>query len=85
MEGIVDFCKDESAVDDVFVVTQQGQKKQRTTTVGWWLLIQWKDGKESWVPLKDLKESHPVELAKFAKARAIQDEPAFAWWVPYTL
>jgi hypothetical protein len=26
-----------------------------------------------------------VETAEFAKARAIADEPAFAWWVPYTM
>ena len=32
-----------------------------------------------------MKEAHPVECAEFAKARGIQDEPAFAWWVPYTL
>lgn len=35
--------------------------------------------------MKDMKESHPVETAEFAKARGISDEPAFAWWVPYTL
>ena len=32
-----------------------------------------------------LAESHPVEVAEFAKARCIDREPAFAWWVPYTL
>ena len=37
------------------------------------------------MPLEDLKDSHPVEVAEFAKARGISDEPAFAWWVPYTL
>jgi hypothetical protein len=35
--------------------------------------------------LKDLKESHPVETAEYAKARGLEKEPAFAWWVPYTL
>jgi hypothetical protein len=35
--------------------------------------------------LKDLKESHPIETAEFAKARSLADEPAFAWWVPHTL
>ena len=35
--------------------------------------------------MKDLNEFHPIEVAKFAKARGIDDEPAFAWWVPYTL
>ena len=38
-----------------------------------------------WIPLKDLKESNPVEVAKFAKARRINTEPAFGWWVSYTL
>jgi hypothetical protein len=32
-----------------------------------------------------MKESHPVEVAEFAKARSIADEPTFVWWVPYTL
>ena len=32
-----------------------------------------------------MKESHPVELAEYAKARGMSDEAAFAWWVPYTL
>jgi hypothetical protein len=57
----------------------------RETTVGWSLLVKWADGTESWIPLKDLKESHPIETAEFAKAQSIADEPAFAWWVPYTL
>jgi hypothetical protein len=32
-----------------------------------------------------MRESHPVEPAEFAKARDIDDEVAFAYWVPYTL
>jgi hypothetical protein len=32
-----------------------------------------------------MKESHPVETAEFARARGIDDEAAFAYWVPYTL
>ena len=51
----------------------------------WDLLIRWKDGSESWQKLKDMKESHPIDTAEYAKARGIADEPAFAWWVPYTL
>ena len=35
--------------------------------------------------MKDLKESYPVELAHYAVDRNLQDEPAFAWWIPYTL
>ena len=32
-----------------------------------------------------MKESHPVEIADFAKARGIATEPAFIWLVPHTL
>jgi hypothetical protein len=28
---------------------------------------------------------HPVDLADYAVANQIQDEPAFAWWVPYVI
>jgi hypothetical protein len=47
--------------------------------------VSWKDGTESCVKLAELKDSYPMELAEFAKARGIADEPAFAWWVPHTL
>ena len=71
--------------DDGFIVTRRGVKRRRKTTAGWKILIRWKDDSETWIPLKDLKESHPVELAEFSRARGIDSEPAFAWWVPYTL
>ena len=85
MEGIVDHKKDESVAvskQDADLTTRTGTKRRRKTTQGWKLLIKWKDGSESWIPLKDMKESHPVEVAEYAKARCIDDEPAFAWWVP---
>ena len=56
----------------------------RKSTCGYKFLILWKDGTETWIALKDMKESHPVELAEFAKSRGLASEPAFAWWVPYT-
>ena len=31
-----------------------------------------------------MKEANPIELADYAVANRIDDEPAFAWWVPYT-
>ena len=52
---------------------------------GWELLIKWKDKSESWIKLADMKESHPVEVAEYARARGIDKEPAFEWWVPHTL
>jgi hypothetical protein len=88
MQGIIDFKKDEATAiskADKWVVTARGQRRLRISTAGWKLLIQWKDGSETWIPLKDMKESHPVETAEFARARGIDDEVAFAYWVPYTL
>lgn len=32
-----------------------------------------------------MKESYPVEVAEYAVAQSIDNEPAFVWWVPYTL
>jgi hypothetical protein len=49
-------------------------------------LVEWRDGSSDWVSLKDLKDSYPVELAVYyAKENSLEDEPAFAWWVPYVL
>lgn len=35
--------------------------------------------------MKDRKELNPIEVAEFSKARGIDDEPVFAWWVPCAL
>ena len=88
MDGIIDYERDNAVAipkSDAYVVTRRGRKRHQRTTVGWKLLVKWSDGSETWVPLKDMKESHPVEVADFAKARGIADEPAFSWWVPYML
>jgi hypothetical protein len=37
------------------------------------------------VPLNLLKENNPIEIAEYVTSQGIQDEPAFSWWVPYTL
>jgi hypothetical protein len=62
-----------------------GVKRRKATTRGWELLVEWRDGSSDWVALKDLKEAYPVELAHYAKDHSIDDEPAFAWWVPYVI
>jgi hypothetical protein len=88
MDGIIDYKRDEKvavANSEKYVVTRRGQRRMRKTTQGWKLLVKWANSSESWIALKHMKESHPVETAEFARAREIADEPAFAWWVPYTL
>jgi hypothetical protein len=57
----------------------------KKTTAGWKLQVEWKDGSTQWIPLKNLKNSNPIELAEYAVANHIDDEPAFNWWVKETL
>ena len=47
--------------------------------------MQWKDSSTTWVSLKDMKEAYPIQTAKYAVQARIAEEPAFAWWVSYTL
>jgi hypothetical protein len=87
LHEIIDHQRDESAVskEDMYIVTNRGAKRLRQTTVGWKLLVVWRDGSDQWIPLKDLKESNPLDVADYAKANRIDDEAAFKWWVPFTL
>lgn len=86
MDDIIDHRKNENAIsrDNKYINTHRG-RKLRKSTQGWDMKILWKDGSTSWIPLKELKESNPVEIAEYAMANKIDDESAFIWWVPYTL
>lgn len=63
----------------MYVITHRGKKKLRETTHGWKLLVKWKDVSELWIHLFFLKESHPVKLVEYIKARGISVEPGFIW------
>jgi hypothetical protein len=67
------------------IYNQYGVPRKVQTTRGWELYVQWKDGSSSWISLKDLKESFPIELARYARDRQLLDEPAFAWWARHVL
>ena len=58
-----------------------GKMVTKKTTRGWDLLVEWKEGSSSWILLKYLKASNPVELAKYAAGNLLDVEPAFKWWV----
>ena len=84
---ITDHKQDGNAVHITkgYVTNRRGVKIPKTTTKGWKLLCQWKDGLADWVDLKHLTDSNPIELAKYAVANRIQEEPAFKWWVSEAL
>jgi hypothetical protein len=65
--------------DDGFIHLENGMKRRRHTTQGWELCIQWKDHSTNWVKLKDMKNAYPIEVAEYAIANKIHDEPAFAY------
>jgi hypothetical protein len=88
---LIDEIEDHRITDDAIPIDQgtiptpSGMKRGRRTTKGWELSVRWKDGSSTWISLKDLKDTYPVELADYAINNKIQDELDFAWWVPYVL
>ena len=87
LSEIIDHRKDSTAVnkDDAFITMRNGKIKPRITTKGWQLCCQWNDGSTSWHALKDLKESHPLQVAEYAVNNKLAEEPAFSWWVKHAL
>ena len=87
MDEIIDLEETPDAVDEqnAFVISSNGSKKRRITTKGWNFHVKWKDGTASWVPLKDIKESYPIQTAEYAVMRGVNHKPAFVWWVPSVL
>jgi hypothetical protein len=87
LDEVIDHRTTKDAITqvDAFTLTSNGRRKRKPTTKGWELLLQWKDGSEAWVPLKDAKEAFPVQVAEYSVQVRIQEEPAFVWWVPHVL
>ena len=87
LDSIERHRSDESAIKaaDGYTKDSRGRKSRKMTTKGWDLLVKWRDGSKSWLPLCDLKESNPLDVAEYALANKITKEPAFAWWTPHAL
>ena len=83
LDEITDHRSDNSAIriDNGFVTSRNGNRVPKPTTQGWSLLVSWKDGSSDWVPLKDLKDVYPVQIAEYAVENKIANKPAFNWWV----
>ena len=82
LDEIIDHRSNNKAVkmEDAWVHTKSGTRRRKPTTIGWDLLLQFKDGTTRWVRLADMKESFPIETAEYAIGNKIIEEPAFAWW-----
>jgi hypothetical protein len=69
LDCFVDFEKLPTALsltDQTIVV--KGRASKHRNTFGWRICCQWKDGSTTRESLKDLKESHPLEMAEYAVA-----------------
>lgn len=86
VKHVLDHKKDDTALtEDDATLTWKDRKYQKKTTKGWSFCVEWNDGTSSWLPLSVLKEQIPVEIAEYATLHGIASEPAFRWWVPWTL
>ena len=65
--------------------TPQGTKRRRLTTRGCDINVLRRDGTSSWIPLKDMKEANPIEVANYVDNNELTSHPVFAWWVPRTI
>ena len=60
----------------------QNNTREKKTTKGWHLLVEWFDGTNTWEILASLKESHPMQVADYSKGEDLLNEPEFALWFP---
>ena len=40
-------------------------------------MVKWKEGEELWIPIKDAKESFPIEISSYAKEKDTDYEATF--------
>ncbi len=86
IEEICDHQRTESAIGISDGYVGEGSKRKPVvTTKGWKLQVKWKDGSYDWLPLSQVKESNPIEVAEYSIAQGIHKEPAFNWWVPHVI
>jgi hypothetical protein len=71
--------------ENAFVVSSNGVKRRKETTIGWEINVQWKDGSTTWNKLKDMKDSYPIQVAEYAIENGVSELPAFKWWIPFVL
>ena len=51
---------------DGYTKDTKGRRSIKITTKGYDFLNKFRDGSESWIPLADLKEYNPLEIAEYA-------------------
>ena len=85
LECILDHEKTRDALssDDERLVSDKG--KHIHSIDGRFFQLLWNDGNNEWVPLQEVRESNPIELAEYVRAKRLHEEPAFKLWVPVVI
>jgi hypothetical protein len=80
-DGIVDHRTDGSEMrqQDAFITARTKTKGQRETSQAWETLVRLKNGSTTWIALKGMKESYPLQLTEYTVQNRV------AWWVPHVL
>lgn len=52
----------------MFIISHNSVWRKKKSTIGWDLLVQWKDSSISLTLLKDMKTVFPIEMAEYAVA-----------------
>jgi hypothetical protein len=79
MTEIINHCKTSTAVDksDQFRLDRKtGKQSKKKTLAGWDFEIEWRDGTTSWIPLRSLKVTNPVEVAEYVMNNKLDEEPS---------
>ena len=87
LDHISDHRVDKTAVKQAkgWITAKNGRRTRKMTTKGWYFKAEWRDGTSTWVPLKEIKEECPVQVAEYAQMNEKLEEPALAWWTPHVL
>ena len=71
--------RSEIPISDGMICSHNGNMFPKKAMQGWYLLVEWKDRYSSWVLLKYLKASNPVELAEYTVGNRLDVHPTFKW------
>jgi len=81
LDAIVDYNSDDSAVlDDDRFMKVNGRHHVKKATRGWKLCVRWKDDSTFW---ETLLISRSPSSSKWLNILLLENEPPFAWWVPF--
>ena len=83
-DAITDHRTDGSEVkqQDAFIHRRNGTQRRKVITQGWEILVQWKDESTTWIALKDMKNSYPIQLCHMGNAKANRRRASI--WLVYT-